>query len=72
MVLVFFLNVCSWMCKSIKFIKNRKKTCSCAHGARAFSYKATLLSNGLPVSVRVAATLSMFKTRLKALLFAKA
>ena len=39
---------------------------------RAFSYQAPLLWNHLPVWVREADTLSMFKSRLKTFLFDKA
>ncbi len=41
-------------------------------GARAFSYRAPLLWNQIPVSVRGADTLSTFKSRLKTFLFDKA
>ncbi|XP_054872842.1 F-BAR and double SH3 domains protein 1 isoform X2 [Amphiprion ocellaris] len=41
-------------------------------GGRAFSYQAPLLWNQLPVWVREADTLSIFKTRLKTFLFDKA
>lgn len=41
-------------------------------GTRAFSYQAPLLWNHLPVSVREADTLSIFKSRLKTFLFDKA
>ena len=41
-------------------------------GARAFSHQAPLLWNHLPVSVREADTLSIFKSKLKTFLFDKA
>ena len=41
-------------------------------GARAFSYQAPLLWNQLPVCVRVADSLSVFKSALKTFLFDKA
>ena len=41
-------------------------------GGRAFMYQAPGLWNNLPVSVRGAATLSLFKTRLKTFLYDKA
>ena len=41
-------------------------------GGRAFSYQAPLLWNNLPVEVRGADTLSIFKSRLKTFLFDKA
>ncbi len=41
-------------------------------GTRAFSYRASLLWNQIPVSVRGADALSTFKSRLKTFLFDKA
>ncbi|XP_059203563.1 uncharacterized protein LOC131982996 [Centropristis striata] len=41
-------------------------------GAKAFSYQAPLLWNHLPVSVREADTLSLFKSKLKTFIFDKA